>query len=299
MSGYISIIGTPIGNLSDASPRVKQTLAAAQLLLCEDTRVTSKLLSAFSIHVPLMRCDEHTIAARTDEVLQRVFAGEHVCFVSDAGMPAISDPGQVLVDAALDAGVHIEVIPGPSAVVCALAASGLNSSSFFFEGFLPRKQSAIDRRVRVLSTIPATCIIYESPHRVCATLHALAAVMPTRRVALVRELTKVHEEVQRAHACELAEIMAKRCATAPLKGECVIVVECDEATSRELSCARIDATAAGAGAGEKPTLEDAIHAGIAEHIRPTQLAKELASTYNMPRAQVYDAIVAALEAATE
>lgn len=120
----LSICGTPIGNLSDASPRLVETLSRADLVCCEDTRVTSKLLAHFGIHVPLMRCDENVIEARIPELLERLAAGERVAFVSDAGMPCISDPGQRLVDAALDAGISVEIVPGPSAVSSALARSG-------------------------------------------------------------------------------------------------------------------------------------------------------------------------------
>ncbi|MBF4803455.1 MAG: rRNA small subunit methyltransferase 1, partial [Lancefieldella parvula] len=148
LAGKLSIVGTPIGNLSDASPRVKETLAAADVILCEDTRVTSKLLSAFDIHVPLQRCDQNIIESQIEPTLERLRAGQRVAFVSDAGMPGISDPGQHLVDAALSEGLATEVIPGPSAVTCALVASGLASDHFFFEGFLPRKHGQIVQRLQ-------------------------------------------------------------------------------------------------------------------------------------------------------
>ena len=132
MAGLLSIVGTPIGNLQDASPRVIETLRDADVVLCEDTRVTGKLLAAFDLHTRLERCDENIIAARVPAVLDRLTVGERVAFVSDAGMPGVSDPGQKLVDAALDAGEKVDVIPGPSAVTCALVASGLASEHFFF-----------------------------------------------------------------------------------------------------------------------------------------------------------------------
>ena len=123
--GLLSLVGTPIGNLSDASPRVVETLRSSSVILCEDTRVTSRLLAHFDVHVPLRRADENVLARRVPEVMELLDAGEHISFVSDAGMPGVSDPGQRLVDAALDSGYKVEVIPGPSAVVCALVASGL------------------------------------------------------------------------------------------------------------------------------------------------------------------------------
>ena len=162
MAGMLSMVGTPIGNLQDASPRVVSTLDAADVVLCEDTRVTGKLMAAFGLHTHLERCDENVIEQRVPTVLDRLRAGEHVAFVSDAGMPGVSDPGQRLVDAALDEGLAVEVIPGPSAVTCALVASGLASEHFFFEGFLPRRKSAQVTRLRELALVPGTIVCYES-----------------------------------------------------------------------------------------------------------------------------------------
>ena len=221
MAGILSIVGTPIGNLSDASPRVLDTLAAANTVLCEDTRVTSKLLARFEIHTSLERCDENVIASRIPAVLERLRAGERIAFVSDAGMPGISDPGQRLVDAALDEGLAVEVVPGPSALTCALVASGIACDHFFFEGFLPRKPTSRTSRLSELAWVPGALIFYESPRRVAATLAAIAEVMPARQVALVREITKIHEEVVRASAPTLAAQIAER---EEIRGECVVVV---------------------------------------------------------------------------
>ena len=137
--GLLSMVGTPIGNLDDASSRTVSTLKNSDVVLCEDTRVTSKLLSAFDINPRLERCDEHVIEDKIASVVDRLAQGEHISYVSDAGMPGVSDPGQKLVDAVLDEGFNVEVIPGPSAVTCALVASGFEMNQFFFEGFLPRK----------------------------------------------------------------------------------------------------------------------------------------------------------------
>ena len=210
MTGMLSMVGTPIGNLQDASPRVISTLDAADVVLCEDTRVTGKLMAAFGLHTHLARCDENVIEQRVPTVLDRLRAGERVAFVSDAGMPGVSDPGQRLVDAALDEGLAVEVIPGPSAVTCALVASGLASEHFFFEGFLPRRAGEQCRRLRELALVPGALVAYESPYRVAATLANIAEVMPGRQVALVRELTKLHEEVVRGAAPELAGLVAER-----------------------------------------------------------------------------------------
>ena len=197
MAGVLSVVGTPIGNLEDASPRVRRVLGEADAVLCEDTRVTGRLMSAFGLSACLERCDENVMGEKIAGVLERVAAGERVAFVSDAGMPGVSDPGQRLVDAALDAGLPVEVIPGPSAVTCALVASGLASEHFFFEGFLPRRRGAQLARLAELAPIPGTLVIYESPRRVAETLANVAEVFPERRTALVRELTKLHEEVVR------------------------------------------------------------------------------------------------------
>ena len=277
-AGILSIVGTPIGNLTDASPRVVETLSSADAILCEDTRVTSKLLAHFDIRVPLVRADENVIRSRVAEVLERVGAGERIAFVSDAGMPGVSDPGQVLVDAALDAGLRVEVVPGPSAVTCALVASGLASDHFFFEGFLPRKTGAQKARLEELSRIPGALVIYESPRRVAATLANVAEVMPGRRAALVRELTKLHEEVVRDLAPALAETIAAR---DDVKGECVIVIAPPSA----------DETAA----ANAPTrsLEEEIAAGLAAGEPKGALAKRLSKAFSLSRSEVYDLIVGA------
>ena len=174
MAGMLSMVGTPIGNLQDVSPRVRETLEGADAIFCEDTRVTGKLLAVLGIHVRLERADENIIAQKIAPTLERLESGERIAFVSDAGMPGISDPGQRLVDAALDAALPVEVIPGPSAVICALVASGLSSDHFFFEGFLPRKAGDQKRRLAELAQIPGSLVIYESPRRALQTAEALA-----------------------------------------------------------------------------------------------------------------------------
>ena len=278
--GMLSLVGTPIGNLSDASPRVLETLRGADVLLCEDTRVTSKLLARFEIRVPLERCDENVIASRVEGVLARVAAGSRVAFVSDAGMPGVSDPGQRLVDAALDAGLPVEVIPGPSAVTCALVASGLAMDHFFFEGFLPRKAGERARRLAELAPVPGALVFYERPHRVAATLDAIAEAYPARRVALVRELTKLHEECVRDMSGELAARIRER---GELRGECVVVVEGPGA-------AELDALRA-AAAGGPATVEEAIEEGLAAGEPKSALAKRLAKQFGLPKSEVYDIIV--------
>ena len=278
--GMLSLVGTPIGNLSDASPRVLETLRSADVLLCEDTRVTSKLLARFGIRVTLERCDENVIASRVEGVLARVAGGARVAFVSDAGMPGVSDPGQRLVDAALDEGLPVEVIPGPSAVTCALVASGLAMDHFFFEGFLPRKAGERARRLAELAPIPGALVFYESPHRVMATLDSIAEAFPARRVALVRELTKFHEECVRDLSGELARRIRER---GEVRGECVVVVEGPSA--EELSCLRA------ACASGPATLEEAIAEGLDAGESKSALAKRLAKQFGIPKSEVYDKLV--------
>lgn len=278
--GMLSLVGTPIGNLSDASPRVIDTLRSADVLLCEDTRVTSKLLARFEIRVPLERCDENVIANRVEGVLARVASGSRVAFVSDAGMPGVSDPGQRLVDAALDEGLPVEVIPGPSAVTCALVASGLGMDHFFFEGFLPRKAGERSRRLTELAPIPGALVFYESPHRVVATLDSIAEAFPARRVALVRELTKLHEECVRDLSGELARRVRER---GEVRGECVVVVEGPSA--EELSCLRAACTSGPA------TLKEAIVEGLDAGEPKSALAKRLAKQFGIPKSEIYDKLV--------
>jgi len=270
--GMLSMVGTPIGNLSDASPRVIETLRDADAVLCEDTRVTGKLLAHFGIRTPLERADENVLASRIPGILERIGGGAHIAFVSDAGMPGVSDPGQRLVDAALDAGLPVEVIPGPSAVVCALVASGLPMERFFFEGFLPRKVGAQRERLAVLAAIPGALVIYESPRRVAATLGVVAEVMPVRQVALVRELTKLHEEVLRGSAAELAEQVGD------LKGECVLVIA---PPSKEELAPQVTAA----------DLDDEIRAGLAAGESKSSLAKRLAKELSRPKSEIYDRIL--------
>lgn len=279
-SGLLSVVGTPIGNLGDLSPRVRDTLANADVILCEDTRVTAKLLNHLGIKKPLERCDENVIARKAQTVVERISAGEKVAFVSDAGMPAISDPGQQLVDAALDMGLKVEVIPGPSAVTCAISLSGLSASHFFFEGFLPRKPGARLRRLERLVTVPGAVVIYESPHRVVATLDACAEVFGERPCALVRELTKVHEECRRGTAAGLSEsVRQQEEQGSPLKGECVIVIgEADE-----------DSTLSSDQALDPQKVATDL---LAQGLSPSAAAKEIARLCGLKRSVAYDLVLA-------
>ena len=296
--GKLFIVGTPIGNLGDLSPRAVEAFRAADAVCCEDTRVTGKLLSAAGVSRPLIRCDENVIAGRAPSLVDRMLAGETLAFASDAGMPGVSDPGQVLVDAAREAGVPVEVVPGPVACVTALVASGIPCDHFFFEGFLPRKAGERVRRLQRLMTVPGALLFYESPHRVAATLESVASVFPTRVAALCRELTKLHEEVLRAPAPELASQVAARIeAGEPVRGECVVVVAPPSAEEQAEMAAR---TAAGMSVlsvdGAAPDPEEALRADIAEGLASGEpanaLAKRLAQKYSRRKREVYALILA-------
>lgn len=222
--GVLSVVATPIGNLSDLSPRAAETLAGAQLVLCEDTRRTRKLLSHLGISSAggprLTSSHAHNERERVDEVVEAVAAGYRVALVSDAGTPAVSDPGQAVVDAVLDAGLRVEVIPGPSAVLAALVATGFASDRFCFEGFLPRKGQERRGRLAEIAAERRTVVLFEAPGRVAATLGDLeAACGPGRWAGIAREITKLHEEVDRGPLGELAERWQE-----PRRGEHVIVV---------------------------------------------------------------------------
>jgi 16S rRNA (cytidine1402-2'-O)-methyltransferase len=224
-AGLLSICATPIGNLGDLTPRVAEALKTADLVLAEDTRVARRLLSHLGIHTKLERCDENTIRQRTPGILERIRQGSMVAFVSDAGTPGVADPGSYLVTAARVAGLPLEVLPGPSAVLTALVASGLATQSFYFGGFLPRKRAQLTKALEGLAQLDAVLVFFESPHRASASLAAIAEVFPDREVTLARELTKLYEEVLRAPAPELAQqIAAREHDGQPLKGEVTLVI---------------------------------------------------------------------------
>lgn len=221
MSGRLFLVGTPIGNLGDMTERAKETLAGVDVVAAEDTRRTGRLLSRFGIKRPLVSLFEGNEVRRTAELLTALREGRDVALVTDAGMPLISDPGHRLVRACVDEGIDVRVVPGPSAVTAALAVSGLPSDRFVFEGFLPRK--AGDRRecLRSLGDEQRTIVVFESPVRLETLLRDVLEELGDRRVAVARELTKLHEEVVRGR---VSEVLA-RIAVAEPKGEVVVVIE--------------------------------------------------------------------------
>jgi len=218
----LSVVATPIGNLGDLSARAIEALRDADTVLAEDTRVTRKLLNHVKATAKLERFDEHTAFAKTPEIVERVLAGERIALVSDAGTPGISDPGQGLIDAVLQAEAGLlSVIPGPSAVITALTASGLPTDTFYFGGFLPRKAKALREALEAVVSLEATLVFYESPKRLVKTLEACAEVLGERDGAVARELTKLYEEVVRAPLSQLAEEFGARDS---IKGEIVLVI---------------------------------------------------------------------------
>lgn len=248
MTGRLVLVGTPIGNLGDLAPRAIEALAAADLVCCEDTRRTGRLLQHAGIRAAALRVvNDHTEAAAVADVVARLGRGEQVAVVSDAGMPGISDPGEQLVAAAVAAGAVIEVVPGPSAAITGLVASGLPAGRFAFEGFLPRKGSSRTERLAEVAGERRTVVLYEAPHRVARTLaDLLAACGGDRRVVLARELTKLHEETWRG---TLAEAVAHVAAVEP-RGEYVVVLDGAPApaavSDAEVRAALVAARAAGA-----------------------------------------------------
>lgn len=215
--GRLVVCPTPIGNLEDVTLRVLATLRDADVVACEDTRHTGVLLKRHGLQVPTVSFHEHNERARAPELVARMRAGAKVALVSDAGTPLVSDPGFVLVQACLAAGVAVEVLPGPSAVMTALVSSGLPAERWLFVGFLPRKRAELED---LLESAAQTLVAFESPRRLARTLSLLAGRDPERPVAVCRELTKLHEEVRRGSAAELAAHYAD----SPPRGELVLIV---------------------------------------------------------------------------
>ncbi len=221
MSGRLYLVGTPIGNLGDLTDRARETLRTVDVLAAEDTRRTGRLLSHFGIKRRMVSIFEGNERERTSELIARLQEGSDVALVTDAGMPTISDPGFRLVRACADEGIEVRVVPGPSAVTSALVVSGLAVDRFVFEGFLPKRAGERRDRLRALAHDPRTVVLFESPLRVATLLRDVLVELGDRRMALARELTKLHEEVVRGR---VAEVLARLGDSEP-KGEIVVVLE--------------------------------------------------------------------------
>ncbi len=246
MPGKLFVCPTPIGNLADVTPRVREALVAADYIACEDTRRTGGLLDKIGIKPAptLVSNHEGNEVPRAQELSKRIERGARIALVSDAGMPAISDPGFRLIRACIERDLDIEVLPGPSSIIVALVASGLPTSRWRFEGFLPRRGGEMERVLRSAETVVA----FESPRRISASLAALAAIAPDRQAAVCRELSKLHEEVRRGTLAELS-----RDTSAEVRGEIVLVIgpASDDQHGEDISFA-VDALRALVQSGARP-----------------------------------------------
>jgi 16S rRNA (cytidine1402-2'-O)-methyltransferase len=268
LAAGLHLVATPIGNLRDITLRALETLAAADMIACEDTRVTRKLLDHYGITTPLTPYHEHNAASARPKLLARLAAGEAVALVSDAGTPLVSDPGFKLVRAVSEAGHAVEAVPGPSAALAALAVAGLPTDRFFFEGFLPPKDGQRRNRMVELSRVPATLILYESGPRVGRTLQALAEILGARPAAVCRELTKLHEEVRRGDLAALAQAYQ---GDAEVRGEFTLVVAPPAANGEVADEGEIDALLQ--RALQRASVKDAV--------------SEVAAATGRPRREIY------------
>ncbi|HVP01243.1 MAG TPA: 16S rRNA (cytidine(1402)-2'-O)-methyltransferase [Solirubrobacteraceae bacterium] len=268
--GRLVVCPTPIGNLEDVTLRTLSALREADVIACEDTRTTKVLLDRYAVRAPRVRYDAHVERRVAPKLVARMLGGETVALVSDAGMPLVSDPGLVLVQAAAAAGLAVEVLPGPSAPLTAVVASGLPAETWRFAGFLPRRRAELEAALAGTETLVA----FESPRRVPATLAVLAELDPQRPVALCRELTKLHEEIVRGSAAELAE----RYAGAQVRGEVVLVIG-----------------GAPPGAGDAVAAREAVRRLVAAGARPRAAAGVVAELTGLGANELYRAAVAGRE----
>jgi len=265
--GTLYLVATPIGNLQDITHRALSVLSRVSLIAAEDTRQTLKLLSHYDLHTPLVSYHEHNKLARVDQILGALDQGD-VALVSDAGTPALNDPGYELVRAALQAGHSVSPIPGPSAPLAALVASGLPTDAFLYLGYLPRKAGERRRLLETISALSYTLVFLETPHRLAAAQQDLQTVLGDRSIAVARELTKLHEEIYRGSISQaLAHYVAH-----PPRGEITLVV---------------------AGENEPPLWDEAqVQAGLRQHVAsgetPAQAAGELATLSGWPRRKIYN-----------
>lgn len=267
LSGTLYLVATPIGNLEDITFRAVRILKEADVIACEDTRQTRKLLDRYAIGTPTVSYHEHNEAERSQELIARLLEGTSVALVSDAGMPLISDPGYRLVRAAVDHNVRVEAVPGASAMLTALAASGLPTDRFYFGGFLPPKTGQKHRVLEQLKDETATLIFYEAPHRILETLDAIEEIFGSRPVVVARELTKIHEEILRGTAAEIREILGARDS---VKGEFTLLI--------------------GKGAGvenDDTPLADAVEACVAQGMSRMDAIKTVAHRRGLAKRAVY------------
>ncbi|MBY6276673.1 16S rRNA (cytidine(1402)-2'-O)-methyltransferase [Symbiobacterium thermophilum] len=275
MAGTLYIVGTPIGNLEDVTHRALRILRSVSVIACEDTRETRKLLQHFQIDTPTTSYHEHNKRKAGPALIRRLLDGEDVALVSDAGMPAISDPGEELVRSALDAGIPVVPVPGPTALVTALVASGLPTGRFAFEGFLPHKGRERRRALERLKDEERTLILYEAPHRLLETLHDLRETLGDRPMTAARELTKLHEEYVRGTVSQVIDHFNRN---AP-RGEFVLVVQGAEAEAPV------------AGAPDPALLAGEVAAFVAQGMDRKLAMKEVAQRFGVSRKAVYQALL--------
>ena len=267
------VVGTPIGNLSDMSPRALEILDSVGFIAAEDTRVTMKLLTHFNIKKPLVSYHEHNLRERGEYITERILSGESCAVVTDAGMPCISDPGEDLVRLCAERGIEVNVVPSPTAAMSALAVSGLSTSRFLFEGFLSVTKKQRNAHLDEIKDLKHTLIFYEAPHKLKDTLDDLLAALGDRRISLCRELTKIHEEVLRGKISEMIAYYSDRTP----KGEYVLVVE----GARE----------------EKPediTIDTAVEYALNEinnGIKASDACKESAKKFGFPKSEIYARVI--------
>lgn len=264
--GELFLVATPIGNLKDITLRALEVLQAVDAIACEDTRTSGGLLKHYGITTRMLSYHTHNEAAATGELVEHLLRGTRIALISDAGTPLLSDPGARLVRAAIAAGIRVTPIPGASALLSAVSIAGLSAESFYYGGFLPSKPKARRDVLQTLTSIPATLVFYEAPHRLVETLEDIAAIMGEREAAVARELTKLYEECVRGN---LSDLIAHFTATAP-RGECVILVH----------------GAAPAAALDDAALDDALHAAMQNHSLKEAVA-QVAKHAGRPKSEVY------------
>lgn len=269
MTGTLFVVGTPIGNLGDLSPRAAQTLQNCDFIAAEDTRVSLKLLNHLGMKKPMVSYYEHNLRERGQQIIDRILTGENCVVITDAGMPCISDPGEDLVRLCAENGITTTVVPGPSALIAALAVSGLVTGRFSFEGFLSMRRASRKEHLEEIRKDPRTLLFYEAPHKLLATLRDLLVGLGDRRITLARELTKMHEEIWRT---TLVKAVERYTAEAP-RGEFVLVIEGAQVEKKQL-----------------PAIEEAVEmvrALCADGMAISEAARKIAAKTGHPKSALY------------
>ena len=277
MSGILYLVATPIGNLSDMTPRAVQTLAEADLIAAEDTRRTLQLLNHFSIKGKLLHYDENNKEKQGPVLLQELLQGKNVALVTDAGFPGISDPGEAMAQLAVQNGITVVPVPGANACLTALVASGLPSTPFFFGAFLPKSKKNRKEQLEKWKQIPATVVLYEAPHRILEVLEDILAVWGDRQMAFGRELTKLHEEFRRGRVSEVISYLKEN---SP-RGEFVLVIAQAEEKPPDVT--------------EEVDPLDAVKEKIAAGVPKKEALSEIAKQYKIPKRDLYNRLIQELE----